>query len=188
MITDRSSSCTGCGGHSSRGHSNPPRPVRPQQAVDVEIVWLPTTHAITPQATLAHKPAALEQALRPAIVNPDECVCPIDLVLSKSPLKDRGDGLAHQSLAPVSLRQVVCQLRPAMRLGPLVETTGADNLIIVIERDPPFGQLARLPTAPTPLDHRFDHWYRHNRIAGQFGNDGIPQVGVERGRVGHTEW
>src|SRR5262245_556265 len=110
MITDRSSSCTGCGGRSSRGHANPRRPVRPQQAVDVEVVWLPTTHAITPQATLTHKPASLEQALRPPVIDADEGVHPIDLVLSESPLEYRGHGLAHQSLAPVSLRPVERQL------------------------------------------------------------------------------
>src|SRR5262249_38413996 len=87
-------------------------PVRAQQTVDVEVVWLPTTHTITPQATLTHKPAALEQAFRPPVVDPDEGVHPIDLVLSESPLKYRGHGLAHQSLAPVSLRQVERQLRP----------------------------------------------------------------------------
>ncbi len=100
-------------------------------------MWLPTTHTITPQATLTHKPTALEQALRPPVVDPDEGVHAIDLVLLESPLKYRGHGLAHQSLAPVSLRQVVRQLRPAVYLGPLVETAGADKLIIVLEREPP---------------------------------------------------
>ena len=61
---------------------------------------------------------------------------PIELVLPEGPLKYRGHGLAHQSLAPVSLRQVVGQLRPAVDLGPLVETAGADKLIIVLESDP----------------------------------------------------
>src|SRR5262249_54458176 len=46
------------------------RPIRAQQTVDVEVVWLPTTHTITPEATLTHKPAALEQALRPPVVDP----------------------------------------------------------------------------------------------------------------------
>ena len=64
------------------------------------------------EGTLTHKPTAIEQALRASVVDPDEGVHPIDLVLSKSPLKYRGHGLAHQSLAPVSLRQVERQLRP----------------------------------------------------------------------------
>jgi hypothetical protein len=89
----------------------------------------------------------LEQSLRPHVVDPDEGVHPIDLVLSESPLKYRGHGLAHQSFAPVSLCQVERQLRPAVNLGPLVETAGADKLIIVLERDPPSRQLARRPTA-----------------------------------------
>src|SRR5262249_48659555 len=148
------------------------------QTVDVEIVGLPTTHTKSPQATLTHKPTALEQALRPPVVDSDEGVHAIDLVLSECPMKYRGHGLAHQSLAPLSLRQVVRQLRPTVYLGPLVETAGADELIIVLERDPPFGQLARGPTAQRPLDHCFDHRYRHKRIAGQFCNGGIPQVGV----------
>lgn len=37
-------------------------PVGAQQTVDVEVVGLATTHPITPQATLTHKPVALEQA------------------------------------------------------------------------------------------------------------------------------
>jgi hypothetical protein len=56
----------------------------------------------------------------------------------------------------VSLRQVERQLRPAVYLGPLVETAGADKPIIVLEGDAPFGQLARRPTAQRPLDHRSD--------------------------------
>ena len=163
------------------------RPVRAQQTVDVEIVWLPTTHTITPQATLTHKPAALEQAHRPPVIDPDEGVHPIDLVLSESPLNYRSHGLAHQPLAPVSLRQVERQLGPAVYLGPLVETAGADKLVIVLERDPPSGQLARRPTAQRPLDHCFDHRHRRNGIAGQLSHDGIAQVGVERGSVSHTE-
>jgi hypothetical protein len=71
----------------------------------------------------------------------------IGQVLSESPLKYCGNGLAHQSLAPVSLRQVERQLCPAVYPGPLVETAGADKLIIVLERDPPSGQLASRPTA-----------------------------------------
>src|SRR5262249_48722666 len=106
------------------------RPIRAQQTVDVEVVWLAMTHTITPQATLTDKPVALEQALRPPVVDPDEGVHAIDQVLSESPLKYHSNGLAHQALAPVSLRQVVRQLRPAVYLGPLVETTGADKLII----------------------------------------------------------
>src|SRR5262245_3024834 len=109
------------------------RPVRAQQTVDGEVVWLPTTHTKTPQATLTHKPAALEQALRPAVVHPDEGVHSIDLVPSKSPLEYCGHGLVHQPLAPVSLRQVVRQLRPAVHRGPLVETARADKLIIGLE-------------------------------------------------------
>src|SRR5271166_3083043 len=144
------------------------RPVRAQQTVDVEVMWLPTTHTITPEATLTHKPAALEQALRPPVVDPDEGVHAIDLVLSVSPPEYCGHGLAHQSLAPLSLRQVERQLRPAVHLGPLVKTAGADKLIIVLESDPPFGQLTRGPTAQRPLDHCFDYRYRCNGIAGQF--------------------
>ena len=68
---------------------------------------------------------------------------PIDLVLSENPLKDCDHGLAHQSLAPVSLRQVERQLRPAVGLRPLVETASADKLIIVRESDAPLGQLTR---------------------------------------------
>jgi hypothetical protein len=60
----------------------------------------------------------------------------IDLILSVSPLKDCGHGLAHQSLAPVRLRQVKRQLRLAVYLGPLVKTAGADRLIILLESDP----------------------------------------------------
>src|SRR5262249_6024666 len=154
------------------------------QTVDVEVVWLPAAHAITPQATLTQEPSALEQALRPPVVDPDEGVHPIDLVLSESPLKYRGRGLAHQSLAPVSLRQVERQLRPAVYLGPLVEPAGADDLIIVLKGDPPFGELARRPTAQRALDHGLDHRRRYDGIAGQFCDDGIPQVGVERCGVG----
>src|SRR5207248_6548105 len=122
------------------------RPIRAEQSVDVEVVWLSTTHALTPQTGLTHKPAALKQALRPPVVHPDEGVYAIDLVLSVSPLQYCGHGLAHQSLAPVSWRQVVRQLRPAVDLGPLVETAGADKLIIVLESYPP---LACLPCRPT---------------------------------------
>src|SRR6516162_7157260 len=121
------------------------RPIRAQHTVDVEVVWFPTTHTIAPQATLTDKPAALEQALRPPVIDPDEGVHAIDQVLSVSPLKYCGHGLAHHSLAPVPLRKVVRQLRPAMHLGPLVETAGADKLIIVPESDPPSGQLTRGP-------------------------------------------
>src|SRR5262249_50992920 len=109
------------------------RPIRAQQTVDVEVVWLPTTHTITPQATLTQKPAALKQAPRPPVVDPDERVHAIDLILSVSPLKYCGHGLAHQSLAPVRLRQVKRQLRPAVYLGVFVKTAGADELIIVLE-------------------------------------------------------
>src|SRR5262249_46513971 len=123
------------------------RPIRAQQTVDVEVVWLPTTHTITPQATLTHKPAALEQAPRPPVVDPDQGAHAIDLVLPVSPMKNCGHGLAHQSLAPVSLRQVERQLRPAVHLGPLVKTAGANKPIIVLESDPPSGQVARCPTA-----------------------------------------
>src|SRR5262249_13251216 len=126
-------------------------------------------------------------APRPPVVDPDERVHAIDLILSESPLKYRGHGLAHQSFAPVRLRQVKRQLRPAVYLRAVVKTAGADKLIILLESDAPFGQPAHRPTTPTPLDHRFDHRYRCNGIAGQFGNDGIAQVGVERVSVGHTE-
>src|SRR5262245_20985667 len=107
------------------------RPVRTQQSVDVEVVWLPATQSITPQATLTHETTSLEQAPRPLVVDSDERVHPIDLVLSESPLKDRDHSLAHQSLAPVSLRQVVRQLCPAVDPGPLVKPAGADKLIVV---------------------------------------------------------
>ena len=100
-------------------------------------MWLPTTHTITPQATLTHKPAALKQAPRSPVVDPDERVHAIDLILSVSPPKYCGHGLAHQSLAPVRLRQVKRQLRPAVYLGVVVKTAGADKLIIVLESDPP---------------------------------------------------
>lgn len=139
-------------------------PIRAQQTVDVEIVGLPTTHAKTPQTALAHKPAALKQSLRPRVVAPDEGVYAIDLVLSVRPLKDCGHGLAHQSLAPVRLRQVERQFRPAVYLRPLLETAGADNPIIVWDGDSPFGELARRPPAQIPLDHLFDQRPRHNGI------------------------
>jgi hypothetical protein len=87
----------------------------------------------------------------------------------------------------VRLRQVVAQLRPAVCLGPIIETAGADELIIVLARDPPFGQLTRRPAGQMPLDHRFDHRYGDDGIAGQLRDGGILQVGVERGSVGHPE-
>ena len=110
------------------------RPARAKQSVDVKVVRLPATHTITPQTALTHKPAALKQSLRPPVVDPDEGVYAIDLVLSVSPLKYCCHGLAHQSLAPVSLRQVERQLRPAVYLGPLVKAAGADKLIILLEK------------------------------------------------------
>ena len=80
------------------------RPVRAQQTIEVEVVWSATTDTITPQATLTDESAALKQALRPPVVDPDEGVYAIDQVLSVNPLKHRGHGLTHQSLAPVSRR------------------------------------------------------------------------------------
>src|SRR5262249_24618292 len=71
-----------------------PPTVGAQQTVDVEVVWLPTTHTIPPQATLTQKPAALKQAPRPPVVDPDERVHAIDLILSVSPLKYCGYALA----------------------------------------------------------------------------------------------
>ena len=88
------------------------------------------------QAILTHKPAALKQVPRPAVVDPDERVHAFDLILSVSPLKYCGHGSAHQSLAPLRLRQVKRQLRPAVYLGVMVKTAGADKLIIVLESAP----------------------------------------------------
>src|SRR5262245_6957712 len=150
-------------------------------------MWSPTTQAITPQAALAHKPGALEQAPRPPVIDPDEGVHAIDLVLAESPLKYCGHCLAHQSLAPLSPRQVERQLCPAVHRGPLVEPAGADDPIIGPESDTPLRQLTSGPTAHRPLDDCFGQRDRDNGIAGQFGNVGIPQVGVERIGVGYTE-
>ena len=71
------------------------RPIRAQQTVDVVVVWLPSTHTKTLQATLTYKPAALEQSLRSPVVYPDKGVHAMDSVLSEGPLKDSGHSLAH---------------------------------------------------------------------------------------------
>ena len=84
--------------------------------------------------------AALEQALRSRVIEPYEGMHAIDQVLLESPLKYCGDRLAHQSLAPGSLRQVERQLRPAVCLRPVVETAGADELLGLPENDSPPGQ------------------------------------------------
>lgn len=138
------------------------------------------------EAAFAEEAALLQQALGAEVVHADVGVHAIELVLLESPMERGGDGLAHESPAPVGGCEVEGDLGPAVREGYVVETAGADELIVVAKCDGPARRLAGGPTGGGPLDHGVDELGRDLGIAGELGDDGLAQVGVERSGVGRA--